>query len=88
MTILFGCHGNIKLKKKIKKKLNDSSTKTTVNSVAKFITSYEESIKPRLPFSNLLFLKAIFFTFIVFSCPFAVYMYKIMILLNNSSETT
>ena len=52
------------------------------------MTAYEESIKPRLPFSNLLFLKAIFFMFIVFPYPYAVYMYKIMILLNNSSETT
>ena len=37
---------------------------------ANFITAYEESIKLRLPFSNLLFLKTVFFMFIIFPCPF------------------
>ena len=49
VMILFGCHGNIKFKKN-DLFLNDSCSKTTVSSVANFITAYEESIKPRLPF--------------------------------------
>ena len=55
--------------------LNNSSSKTTVSSVANFITAYQESII------------LCFQRFIIFPCPCAVNMYKIMILLNNSSET-
>ena len=59
--------------------LNDSSSKTTVSSVANFISDSHFLIC-----SEYAFPKAIFLTFIIFPCPCAVYMYKIMILLNNS----
>ena len=91
MKILFSCHGNIiiiYLFIYFFLNLNDSSTKTTVSSVVNCITANEESIKLRVPFSNLLFLKEIFFMLIIFPCPSVVYMYKIMISLNNSSEST
>ena len=49
VTILFGCHGNIKFKKKKMNFLNDSSSKTTVSSVVNFITAYQESVKSETP---------------------------------------
>ena len=90
VKILFGCHGNIKFKNKMIF-LNDNSSKTTVSSVENFITAYQESIKPRLPFficSEFFVSKGYLFDIYYISLPCAVNMYKIMILLNNSLETT